>query len=178
MKQFFTSDWHLNHFNIIRYTNRPCKTITQMHEMMQFKNNQIVSLEDEVWNIGDVTLLSAEFSGKVKKEILKFNGAKHLVLGNHDSWKPESYERVEFSTIHTAFWFKYKDFTFYLMHDPSKYTVIENDPKAIMLCGHVHKLFKHLLPKKRVINVGVDVWDFEPVEFGRILSLLEEHKIL
>ena len=64
-----------------------------------------------------------------------------------------------------------------MMHDPSTYTVIENDPNAVLLCGHIHKLFKHLLPEKRVINVGVDVWNYQPVSFLQILDLLESNNV-
>ena len=172
---YFCADWHLFHFNIIEYTNRPYKTIEQMHTGMQSMHNDVVSPKDEVWNLGDVSMLSSEYVGKVRKEVNKFNGTKHLVIGNHDEWRASSYENAGFWTAHTAFWFPYKEFTFYLMHDPAKYTILENDPKAIMLCGHIHNLFKHLLPEKRIINVGVDVWDFIPVSFDQILSLLREN---
>jgi calcineurin-like phosphoesterase family protein len=177
MTMYLTSDWHLFHFNVIEYCNRPYKDVNQMHKDMQFEHNQVISDKDDVWNLGDITMLSSEYVGKVKKEILKFNGTKHLVIGNHDEWRPSSYEKAGFWTIHTAFWFQYKGFTFYLVHDPAKYTIIENDPKAIMLCGHVHNLFKHLLPEKRVINVGVDVWK-RPVSFKEIIELLEKYDIV
>ena len=174
---YLTADWHLFHDSIRLYCNRPYKDINQMHRSMQFEHNQVVSPTDEVWHLGDVTMLSSEYAGRVKKEINKFNGIKHLILGNHDEWRPHSYENAGFWTVHTAFWFKHEGFTFYLMHDPAKYTIIQNDPKAIMLCGHIHDLFKHLLPEKRIINVGIDVWK-RPVAFAEILTLLEEYDIL
>jgi calcineurin-like phosphoesterase family protein len=65
-----------------------------------------------------------------------------------------------------------------MMHDPSTYIVIEKNPKAILLCGHIHSLFKHLLPEKRIINVGVDAWDMKPVSFDQILELLNSYNIL
>lgn len=173
----FCADWHLFHDNIRLYCGRPYKDINQMHRSMQFDHNQVVSPNDEVWNLGDVTMLPSEYVGRVKKEVVKFNGIKHLVLGNHDEWRAYSYENAGFWTVHTAFWFQHEGFTFYLMHDPAKYTVIQNDPKAIMLCGHIHNLFKHLLPEKRIINVGIDVWK-RPVSFAEILTLLEEYRIL
>lgn len=177
MTTYLTSDWHLFHFNILEYTNRPYKNIKDMHKSLQDKHNEIVKDTDEVWNLGDITMLSSEHVGKVKKEIMKFNGIKHLIIGNHDEWRPSSYEKAGFWTIHTAFWFQYGEFTFYLVHDPAKYTIIENNPKAIMLCGHVHNLFKHLLPEKRIINVGIDIWK-RPVSFKEIIELLEKHDII
>lgn len=176
MTTYLTSDWHLFHLNVANYCNRPYKTLRDMHKGLQSRHNEVVKEADEVWNLGDITMLSSEHVGKVKKEITKFNGTKHLIIGNHDEWRTSSYEKAGFWTIHTAFWFRHGEFTFYLVHDPAKYAIIENDPKAIMLCGHVHNLFKHLLPDKRVINVGVDVWD-RPVSFKEIIDLLKEYDI-
>ena len=176
--KYFTSDWHLFHNHIIEYCDRKPASVQQMHQTLVFNHNQIVKPDDELWVIGDISLMSAEFAGRVGKQIEKFNGIKHLVLGNHDEWKAQSFEKIGFTTVHTAMWFKFNDLTFYMMHDPSKYIVIEKDPKAILLCGHVHTLFQHLLPKKRVINVGVDAWDLKPVSFNQILQLLSDHNVL
>lgn len=178
MNRFFTADWHLFHRNIYKFVDRGVHTIEQMHQTLVLNHNQMVSEEDETWVIGDVTLMSSEYVGKIKKQIERFNGVKHLVLGNHDDWKAKNYENAGFWTVHTAMWFYHEGLTFYMMHDPAKYTIIENDPKAVMLCGHVHQLFKHLLPEKRIINVGVDVWGLKPVSFDQILDLLKEYKTL
>lgn len=177
-ERFFTADWHLFHKGIAHYCNRDEKTIKEMHNRLVKEHNSVVKEEDEVWIIGDVTMLSAEHAQRVKKVVERFNGTKHLVIGNHDDWRPRTYEHAGFWTVHTAWWFPYKEWTFYLTHDPAKYTIIHNDPNAIMLCGHVHQLFQHLLPERRIINVGVDVWNMKPISFVDIIHLLEEHGIL
>jgi calcineurin-like phosphoesterase family protein len=74
-------------------------------------------------------------------------------------------------------WFERDGIKFYLAHDPAIYTVIQNDPNTVLLCGHVHQLFQHLLPDKRVINVGVDAWNFKPVSYNTILNLLKRYNI-
>lgn len=35
-------------------------------------------------------------------------------------------------------------------------------PDKAWMCGHIHGLFKAV---KKVLNVGVDVWDFKPVSW-------------
>ena len=40
-----------------------------------------------------------------------------------------------------------------------------------MLCGHVHEAWKR---HGRVINVGVDVWDYAPVSAERLVQYMEE----
>jgi calcineurin-like phosphoesterase family protein len=177
MFDFFSADWHLFHNAIIEHTERPWKSPNQMNQQLVYEHNQIVSPADDFWLIGDVCLMSPEYVGRIRKEVEKFNGRKHLVLGNHDDWKAQNYLNAGFTTVHTAMWFEREGFHFYMMHDPSEYAVIEKDPKAILLCGHIHRLFKHLLPAKRVINVGVDVWNYRPVPFNSIMNLLKEHKL-
>ena len=73
-------------------------------------------------------------------------------------------------------WFTVGGLNLVLVHDPAAYTVIENGPiKQYMLCGHIHGLFKHLLPQKRIINVVVDVWDYKPVSVDEIIKLIKEN---
>ena len=54
-------------------------------------------------------------------------------------------------------------------HDPSIYCVLE--PGTILLHGHIHTLYKSI-PEKRVVNVGVDVWDFKPINMNQIMKEL------
>jgi len=45
------------------------------------------------------------------------------------------------------------------------------DQGSWLLCGHIHE---HWLKKKRMINVGVDVWDFKPVSVEQILKIMSD----
>ena len=172
MYDFFTSYWHLFHGNIIHYCDRPFTSLKQMHGTLRARYNAVVSETDHVWVLGDVSLLGPERVGQVRKEVTKFNGIKHLVIGNHDEWKVRNYLQAGFTTVHSAFWFQHKDYTFYLMHDPAEYNVIQHQENAYMLCGHIHNLFTNLLPEKRLINVGVDVWDMKPVSMSQIMETI------
>ena len=175
--KFWTADWHLHHNGIIKYCNRPFKNVQDMHKGLIANHNELVTTKDEVWHLGDLTMLGPSSAAKVAKLIAQFHGQLNLVVGNHDKWRIQTYENHGFWTIHSAMWFDYEGIRFYMMHDPVKYTVIENEPKSVMLCGHIHRLFKHLLPHKRVINVGVDVWDYKPVSFEEILALLDDYEV-
>lgn len=44
---FFTSDTHFNHTNILRYCNRPFKTVGQMNETIITNWNNVVGPDDE-----------------------------------------------------------------------------------------------------------------------------------
>jgi calcineurin-like phosphoesterase family protein len=58
-KKFFTADWHLFHNNIMDYCDRKTMTLKQMHQILVNNHNQLVDNDDEVWNLGDVSFMSA-----------------------------------------------------------------------------------------------------------------------
>lgn len=172
-KTFFTADQHYLHRGIIPYCNRPYQDVNDMTRSLISNHNAVVPHDGVVFNVGDLTMVSPSHNERVKRNIInKLNGQQHLIIGNHDEWKVRTYINEAFVSVHSSFWFDYKKLTFVLAHDPSMYTVIQKTPNAIHLCGHIHDLFKHLLSEKRIINVGVDVWDYKPVSLTQIMSLL------
>ena len=56
MSEFFTSDTHFNHTNIIRFCNRPFKDVSHMNEMIISNWNRVVGSEDIVFHLGDFCL--------------------------------------------------------------------------------------------------------------------------
>lgn len=78
---FYISDTHFGHHNIIRYDNRPFFTVKEMDETLIDRWNEEVSDKDTVYILGD-------FSWYGTKETLKvldrLTGHKVLVRGNHD----------------------------------------------------------------------------------------------
>ena len=86
--EFFISDTHFGHKNIIRYCNRPFQSVEEMDEALIEKWNSKVGKLDTVYIIGDF----AWNKGKVSYFAERLNGTKILVAGNHDeTWtlKPE-----------------------------------------------------------------------------------------
>ena len=80
-KNFFISDLHFGHFNIIRYDNRPFKTVEEMDSTLIKNWNSVVSNDDFVYILGDFSWYE-EFA---TKDIIKqLNGHKILIKGNHD----------------------------------------------------------------------------------------------
>lgn len=101
--RFWTSDWHIDHANIIDFTERPFyKTVTQnfalgdaeveipdtdaMNKALIDNTNDMVGVDDEIWFIGDVAM------GSRKVSLPKFKQLKcrnlFLVPGNHDNCHP------------------------------------------------------------------------------------------
>lgn len=96
-KYFFTSDTHFGHANIIKYSNRPFDNVQEMDEALIANWNSVVSEDDFVYHLGDVSLTG--FNRTV--EILnRLNGTIFLVKGNHEkSVLRKSFTRDRFEWI-------------------------------------------------------------------------------
>jgi len=167
---YFTADQHFDHENIIKFCERPFKTIRLMNHAIIENNNEIVTNDDIVYHLGDITLRGPVSINVVRQFIGKLKGQKHLILGNHDRLTPKQYLNVGFLSVHTSLELEIENLI--LVHDPALSAV---DRKRVFLCGHVHDLFKTI---KNVINVGVDQWDFKPVSLPEIREVIENEVIL
>lgn len=78
---FFISDHHFGHMNILKYTDRCYSSVKEMDEDYIRKWNSVVSPQDTVYYIGDFSFLSQEDSTIL---LSKLNGTKILISGNHD----------------------------------------------------------------------------------------------
>ena len=153
---WFTSDQHFFHHNVLEYCKRPFKSAHEMNETIIANYNALVSPSDTVYMLGDLGILNSSALPKLESVIQRLNGNKHLILGNHDMYKPFTYVRMGFVSVHTSLEVE----GFYLAHEPA---VHKSGP---VLCGHVHEKW---LRQANVVNVGVDVWDFKPVHLAELV---------
>lgn len=193
---WFTSDHHFYHKNVIRYCNRPFKSLEEMHEELIRRHNSLVDPSDTVYMLGDIS-----FSGPqgTKKILDRMDGSKILIRGNHDKGAneyflkhkiyEEIYDSVEIFIANTNVilchypyaptkWEKarHKLRNFWKFWRREKYNELrfmERRPKdqgAWLLHGHVHNAWK---TKRKQINVGVDRWDFYPVPLDTIEGIIK-----
>lgn len=78
MATFFTSDQHFGHRNIIQYCNRPFGSLEQMHEALIRSWNEVVSVDDDVYVLGDFAFCNPN------RVLPQLKGNLFLVRGNHD----------------------------------------------------------------------------------------------
>lgn len=175
MTRWFTSDLHLGHVKINELAGRPFSSVEEMNEILVARWNDVVSPGDEVWVLGDFVM------GK-KDETLplvsRLNGTKHLIPGNHDRvmptdpqlarWLPRyrevgiivhnMYEEIQFGKSGAGMChFPFSGDS----HGGDRYEELRPvDEGQLLLHGHVHEQWKQ---RGRMLNVGVDVWDFYPV---------------
>lgn len=101
---FYTSDLHFNHENVIKFCERPFTTVEEMEEgLIEIWNRQTDS-GSTVYHLGDFTFLGPASIEKVYNIVKRLNGQIKLILGNHDNpkmWKklfatyPEMQEKIE-----------------------------------------------------------------------------------
>jgi calcineurin-like phosphoesterase family protein len=177
MSVYFTSDLHANHDKIRLYEKRPFKSVQEMQECLTDNWNSVVQhKDDEVYLLGDIWFGSS--SGRVEalqRFLQGLNGRKHLILGNHDAFKPFTYLSRGIESVHTNLVY-YDPMYFgdiFMCHNPRLYEDRQRKlPKYnLVLCGHVHSLFEKV---ENIVNVGIDVWGYKPVSLDQILERVKK----
>ena len=177
---FFTSDTHFGHVNVIRYCNRPFKSVEEMDAALIAKWNRRVGPEDTVYHLGDFALGLKTLWPEYRRRL---NGRIMFILGNHDSPLYKFLALLQPTDMYDETDYLYSNGrTISLAHVPlegsESRTGRPHPPRAnsypdvhvdLWFCGHVHQLWR----VDRVtgcINVGVDVWDYEPRTLDEILD--------
>lgn len=169
MNTWFTSDLHLGHANIIKYCNRPFKTLKEMDETIIQRWNERVRPGDMVYFLGDFCFRrSAEAPDGNVFDFYRgrLNGDIIFVKGNHD-------RNNKIKTVLEWAAIKLGGQDILLVHDPASPIVsfAPGNKCELIFCGHVHDAWKfnrHGIMD--VVNVGVDVWDFRPVSINEITA--------
>lgn len=78
---YYISDTHFGHKNIIRYDNRPFDSVEEMDEAMIQLWNETVNDTDAVYILGDFSWYKEDKTASILE---KLKGHKILIKGNHD----------------------------------------------------------------------------------------------
>lgn len=171
---FITSDLHLMHSKSFLYEPRGFTSIEEMNEAIVERWNEIVGVEDEVWNLGDFALVNASAAVPC---IQRLNGHIKWVAGNHDQPMKivtitSSCPNVEF--VGYAAVIKVRKFNFYLSHYPTLTGNMDDiglRHRVISLHGHTHQKTNFLYPDNPFIyHVGVDSHNCYPVNIEEIIT--------
>lgn len=169
---YFTSDTHFNHANIITYCNRPFKDINHMNHTMLNNWNRRVTNNDRVYHLGDFAMGNKNHWSRFCKAL---NGHKILIRGNHDKSK-DFMLSIGFDEV-------YEELIYGGMPDINDHRLLIHNPLGAFdlgsvekaMCGHVHTAWKEDLDRN-IINVGVDVRNFEPKTLKELLDDYERTK--
>jgi calcineurin-like phosphoesterase family protein len=158
MSYFLTSDWHLNETRIGPDFNpffRPFKSIQEQNETIINNCNAMVGKKDTLIHVGDVSI-DAEGVNLLSQINCK---NKILIIGNYDEDKLDLL-KPHFKEIHETLDIKINKVKYHINHYPNKAL-----PNVMNIVGHIHGLWK---VQPNMINVGVDAWNYEPLDEKRI----------
>ncbi|MEZ5258202.1 MAG: hypothetical protein R2705_15240 [Ilumatobacteraceae bacterium] len=186
MATWFTADQHFGHANIIGYSGRPFRDVAAMNSELVTRWNHVVARDDVVYVLGDVALGRPD---ETLELVPLLRGRKNLLAGNHDrcwsghgsrsvGWADRylaaGFDAVEQGTLTT----KLGRHRVRMSHLPYRTNADDQDRHAAhrpidrgewLLHGHVHERWRQ---HGRMINVGVDAWDYAPVSAEEIAHLI------
>jgi calcineurin-like phosphoesterase family protein len=170
---WYTSDQHFGHANIIKYCSRPFVSAEQMDEFMITRWNAKVGHEDHVFVVGDFSFLGIVPTTEILRRL---RGTKHLILGNHDDHRtPTFWRRAGFATVRQSMTLEVAGYEqVVVQHRPMWFSKADMTHTALCVHGHVHEryLAKHYKSTGfTTVNVGVDKWSFEPVSLNEIVEV-------
>ena len=144
-KVFIISDLHLGHKKILQFegSNRQGSNVEEHDEWIIEQWNGVVTKRDLVIVLGDVAFTR---EGLVK--VSRLYGTKHLILGNHDKYQIEEYQK--YFRIKPSL-YKYKGF--WLSHAPIHPQELRGMKN---IHGHVHM---------NSVQTGYSIDDCEDIDY-------------
>lgn len=182
-KIFFVADTHFAHENIMKYCNRPFKTIEDHDRELIKRWNEKIGKNDIVFHLGDFAFASEKY---IKEVLEQLNGVKYLIFGNHD-WKrmTKSICNRYFEDVSQQMVIRIDDRLVYLNHFPflcyaGSWRGLD---ASFQIFGHVHSgpnssqgldhdRLKNLFPTQ--FDCGVDHNNFYPYSWEEIRDTITE----
>jgi len=171
IKIFFTVDQHFGHANIIRHCSRPFSSVIEMDKALLENWNSCVGQNCTVYIIGDLFFRN---NVPAHEYLLKMNGKKHLVIGNHDKdWMKRIDLFNYFETVSYMAEISDGSHKITLCHYPLM-TWNGVAKGSYMIHGHIHnktdaEYFPLIRNMPNLLNAGVDINDYRPVTFKELL---------
>ena len=167
---FYISDLHFGHKNVIRFDNRPFYDTEEMDNVLITLWNERVSDDDNVYILGDFAYKSDKTSDWYLERL---KGHKYLIIGNHDK-----------ATLDNEKAMKYFEGVDKMMH-------VTDGDKEICLChypiadwykgrhgswhiyGHIHNnttgVYQYMKQFDRALNTGCMINNYVPVTLGELI---------
>lgn len=167
---WFSSDTHFGHWKICQYCNRPFKTLKKMDDTLIRNINARVKPNDTLFFLGDFCFRKSSEAKNSRKNAFEYYRERIkcqniiFISGNHD-------KNNKCKSIIRSLVIKYSGKLVNLVHDPKDADI----NYEINLVGHVHTNWQIKRIRKGFsftdcINVGTDVWRFQPVSWNELMG--------
>ena len=170
-KTWWTSDTHWFHKNIMKFQEKAGTRLgadhNEMTAMLILIWNQMVSPNDTVWHLGDVSFGNQNATIAVLEQL---NGNIHLIRGNHDQVVDNVAVREKFASIQEYKELKIDGITVVMSHYPfAQWNKCHHG--SFMLHGHCHGSYTGG-KGRRILDVGIDnrpnkdmmLWSWEEIK--------------
>ncbi len=177
---FFISDPHFGHANVIGYSNRPFADVDEMDRELVARYQAVVQPHHTVLWLGDCFFCRPERAAEI---LAALPGRKILCRGNHDR-SAAAMSRMGFDLVVDSVTLHIAGHTVRACHFPYKGTstaeVAPDDAEhpwptprhgEVLLHGHTHSPHRR---RDRQIHLGVDAWDYRPVALREVEALVRE----
>jgi calcineurin-like phosphoesterase family protein len=153
---YFISDLHFGHKNIIRFCRRPFRSVVEMDDSLIKRWNSVITDKDRVFVIGDVFICDDDRAKEIMSSLL---GYKILIKGNHDK-SPRKMISLGFDEAYKKYDYKLSDGRVALLKHYPVPDILLSD-YDLMIHGHLHNGPRC---RGKKINVACDLWDFMPID--------------
>ncbi len=169
---FFTADTHFHHANIIKYCNRPFKSVEEMDDTLINNWNDKIKSGDTVYHLGDFSFTEA------RPYFHRLNGNIHFIRGNHDK-QAEGFYRdaiakdqvtfVSFKDVNTVVYNGQEIFMSHYAH-----RVWNKSHRGVWhLYGHSHGTLPDD-PNALSFDCGVDCHNYTPLSFDDVKRIMQK----
>lgn len=144
---YFTSDWHFNHSNVIRFERNQFKNIIE-HDNKILESLSVLTKDDTLWFLGDLGWPDDLTTEKIKR----LPCTKYMIKGNHDDLHENIYEQtLGLTKCYThPVWLTDR---IVLSHYP-----IPVEDGVINVHGHLHG---SVIDKKNYVNANIHLQSYE-----------------
>ena len=166
---YYISDCHFFHQNVLHLANRPYSTVEEMNEDIILRWNARITNDDDVYILGDMFFRFDDIQ-QVKDILNRLNGKKHLIKGNHDRFLKQIRWQDYFESFDL-----YKEIA-----DGDRFVILFHYPieewngfyrNSYMVYGHVHDNFTNVKYHPRKLNAGVEVNNYEPKTLDELIEI-------
>lgn len=184
---WFVSDLHIFHRNILVFCRNHFASLDDMHKDMIQVWNSFVKPEDTVFNLGDLAFQTGSMKGEIGAILHAMNGRHILIRGNHDERKKiANFSKIEI--MHDNLIHNIQGQDFLLSHFPFESAMPDKDKKERPECftpqrfvegkvlpllhGHTHEAFT-IRPNSLCL-----CWDrwHRPVSENEIMDIFHDTK--
>lgn len=168
---YYISDMHLGHRNVLRFDDRPFENVEEMDGALITNWNAKVTKDDDVWILGDFSYCSDREASFYLKQL---KGRKHLIIGNHDKILLESQSALDYlESVERLQHIKDRNYNVIMCHFPlATWNGISRGSYHIY--GHIHndrnEVFEFMKKRKQALNAGCMINNYEPVTLEELIE--------